>query len=98
MQIQPVPTISTVKLPNIITPNGDQVNDAYILDDLFADCVEYELKIMNRWGSLIYTQHKGDAPFAGKGMFDGQTVSAGVYFFVIKSGDEEKTGTITVSY
>lgn len=95
--IVPSPSISTVPLPNIITPNGDAVNNALILDELFADCVEYELKIMNRWGNLVYKQHKGSAPFAGTGPF-GARLSAGVYYFVITSGKEEKTGTITVAY
>ena len=95
--IVPAPTISTVTLPNIITPNGDPVNNALTLDELFADCVEYELKIMNRWGNLVYTQHKGSAPFADTGPF-GARLSAGVYYFVITSGEEEKTGTITIAY
>ena len=97
VEVKPSPTLSTVPLPNIITPNGDNVNNALILDDLFADCVEYEMKIMGRWGNLVYTQRKGSEPFAGKGMF-GSMVTPGVYFYVIKSGTEEKTGTITVNY
>lgn len=97
VQVQPSPSISTVPLPNIITPNGDPVNNALTLDQLFADCVEYELKIMNRWGNLVYTQHKGSAPFAGKGIL-GSMLSPGVYYYILTSGQEEKTGTITINY
>lgn len=95
--IQPAPTISTVPLPNIITPNGDAANQDLILDDLFANCVEYELRIMNRWGNLVYTQRKGSAPFSGKGIL-GRMLSPGVYYYVITSGEEEQTGTITINY
>ncbi len=84
-------------LPNIITPNGDAANQDLILDDLFANCVEYELRIMNRWGNLVYTQRKGSAPFSGKGPL-GRMLSPGVYYYVITSGEEEQTGTITINY
>lgn len=95
--VDPSAEINTVVIPNIITPNGDPVNEALLLDTLFPECVEYEMKIMNRWGNLIYTQTKGSVPFNGKGMF-GTLVSPGVYFYVITSGSEEKAGTITVTY
>lgn len=95
--VKPSPSINTVPIPNIITPDGDGLNETLVLDGLFDDCLEYEMKIMNRWGNLIYTQHKGQAPFDGKGMF-GKLVSPGVYFYVIKSQTEEQSGTITVTY
>lgn len=95
--VKPVPSLSTVTLPNIITPNGDASNDAFLLDDLFADCVEYELKIINRWGGLMYTQRKGSVPFGGQSNLGGK-LTPGVYFYVIRSQSEEKTGTITIAY
>jgi len=95
--VKPSPSINTVPIPNIITPDGDGLNESLVLDGLFDDCLEYEMKIMNRWGNLIYSQRKGQAPFEGKGMF-GKLVTPGVYFYVIKSQTEEQSGTITVTY
>lgn len=94
--VQPSPSILTISLPNVITPNGDGINDILYIDNLLDDCVEYELQIFNRWGNLLYTQRKGSAPFAGKGMFG--NIPAGVYFFVIRSGNEVKNGVLTIFF
>ncbi len=94
--IQPSPSVLTVNLPNVLTPNGDGINDVLDLDNLLDECVEYELQLFNRWGNLLYTQRRGSAPFAGKGMFG--NVSSGVYFFVIRSGDDIKNGVLTIAF
>jgi gliding motility-associated-like protein len=95
--VQESPSFGNITLPNIITPDGNGVNDELNIDNLIDECVTYEMKIYNRWGNLLYTQKKGSAPFAGKGMF-GNTAPAGVYFYVLESGSEKRTGTITISY
>lgn len=45
-------TISSGQFPNIVTPNGDGKNDRLQLGSF--SCKEYQLKIYNRWGNLIY--------------------------------------------
>jgi hypothetical protein len=50
-------------LPNIITPNGDGINDVWFAKDndnpLCAfNAVGFEFWIINRWGSLMYYQSK----------------------------------------
>ena len=41
-------------IPNIITPNGDNLNEAFVLKGLEADA--WDVSIYNRWGTRIYQQ------------------------------------------
>ena len=44
-----------VTVPNVITPNGDGFNDAFV-PQLEGDFVNLEMEIYNRWGKRVYTQ------------------------------------------
>ncbi|MGV3611508.1 MAG: gliding motility-associated C-terminal domain-containing protein [Fluviicola sp.] len=61
-------------LPNIITPNGDGLNDYFIIDDAYSQN-NNALIIMNRWGnSLLET-----SPYRND--FNGTDLMEGVYFY-----------------
>lgn len=96
--VQPSPTLDQIELPNVMTPNGDGMNDELLLDAQFESCQEYEAKIFNRWGNVVFTQTKGSVPFKGFTQDGKKRLSSGVYFFTIKSGELERNGTITLSY
>jgi gliding motility-associated-like protein len=59
-----------------MTPNGDNKNDKFIIENLM-DWDTRELTIMNRWGGMVYqnADYKND--------WDGGTLSDGVYFGVL---------------
>lgn len=92
-------------IPNIITPNGDDINDSLKIKDIANDCLDYTLNIFNRWGQLVYEMTPESAPFAGKNE-GGNELSPGVYYFVFETDrlDCETTpelkdwcrGTITI--
>ena len=44
-----------VTVPNVITPNGDGFNDAFV-PQLEGDFVSLEMEIYNRWGKRVYAQ------------------------------------------
>jgi gliding motility-associated-like protein len=69
-------------IPNIITPNRDKLNDAFILKNLNA--ANFELQIFNRWGSLIYQtkSYQND--------WDARENSAGLYYYLLRNSE---TGT-----
>ncbi|MCJ8166368.1 gliding motility-associated C-terminal domain-containing protein [Pontibacter sp. E15-1] len=56
-------------IPNIITPNGDQKNDAFVVQGLEQNSLA--LKIMNRWGKPIYQKDHYDNSWSAVGMPDG---------------------------
>lgn len=81
--------------PNVITPNGDLINDSLDIDQFISGCVTYELIIWNRWGNLIYEQATGGTPFHGEDK-GGNKIADGVYFYRVVYGDQEKSGSLTV--
>ena len=69
-------------LPNVVTMNGDGVNDNFIpISYDFVDRIE--ISIFNRWGEKVY-EHNGGPDFSWDGteMKQGNRVSDGVYYYV----------------
>jgi len=62
-------------LPNVVTPNGDGVNDYFYFDDVFSQ-LENEIFIINRWGQQIFHA----APY--QNTWSGEGLSEGVYFYI----------------
>jgi gliding motility-associated-like protein len=79
--------------PNVITPNGDGNNDELDIEAMFKSCQEYQLKVFNRWGNLIYAGKRFDAPFNGKDM-SGSILPDGVYFYLLEFDQKSKSGFI----
>lgn len=63
------------ELPNIITPNGDGINDYFIIDDAYSQ-LGNTLIIINRWGNKMFEA----SPY--KNDWDGDKISDGVYFYL----------------
>jgi gliding motility-associated-like protein len=69
------------RLPNIFTPNGDNVND--LLQPFpYAGVSQVKMQIFNRWGALVYQTEDPDINWDGKDFRSGMECSAGVYFYV----------------
>lgn len=58
-----------VVLPNIITPNGDNQNQTFVLEGLNAP--DWSLRIFNRWGREIYRQEQYGNGWAAENEPDG---------------------------
>jgi len=94
-------------IPNIFTPNGDDVNDYFIIQ--LAGYKHIAYTIYNRWGMLIRQGKREIEPESNKeiklwdGTYEGYKVSSGIYYYRIvltKMNDEQeiKTGYIQVMY
>jgi gliding motility-associated-like protein len=79
-----------------MTPNEDGTNDALIIANL-EDFDKVELKIFNRWGSLVYENdaYQNDWKGIDKG---GNKLNDGTYFYLVtplsekyEYDDQEKT-------
>ena len=81
--------------PNVITPNGDGVNDSLDINGYYKTCQEYNLMIYNRWGQVVYEQTIGTPPFSGKDKNDAVLVD-GIYFYTLSYGEQRKTGFIHI--
>ena len=73
-------------VPNVFTPNGDDVNDVWLLEDAFFYS-DSEVKVYNRYGKLVFKSVGYETPWDGKNQ-TGNYVEDGAYFYVIDLGDE----------
>ena len=73
-------------IPNVITPNGDGINDVIELPILLEECLEYKILIINRWGNQVYEMTGASNAFRGKDA-NGKDLQEGVYFYTIESED-----------
>lgn len=84
-------------IPNIITPNGDGVNDWLVIDCLESGFYEQNsLVIYNQWGDMVFeaAPYSNDESQAWHGTLNrevGKDLPDGVYFYVFKPGPTEET-------
>ena len=82
-------------IPNVFTPNGDGINDTWIIDGL-SDFDDIVLGIFNRWGQKIYETNNYEY---WDGKYNNKVVPAGTYLYVVMIyGEKKYSGTITVVY
>ena len=76
-------------IPNIFTPNGDNLNDTFHFDELAI--LEISCTIFNRWGKEVYSWNELESGWDGKSS-DGTELPEGSYIYVVKAtGIEGKT-------
>jgi hypothetical protein len=74
------------QIPNVITANGDNINDCLDMPVMDNPCIEYSVLILNRWGNVVYECTKDTPTFCGKDK-SGTKLSDGVYFYKVVSKD-----------
>ena len=75
-----------VVIPNVITPNGDGINDLFEIENLPENT---EVIILNRWGNLVYSSVNYQNYWDGKDT-SGKELADGVYTYKFTT----ETGTI----
>ncbi|MDF7812983.1 gliding motility-associated C-terminal domain-containing protein [Hymenobacter sp. YC55] len=73
--------VGDMKVPNIITPNGDSLNDAF--KPRFS-CKPTLLQVFNRWGTLVFETKDYHNDWSGKSLPDG------VYYYLLRDTDERR--------
>lgn len=66
-----------ITIPNVFTPNGDGVNDNFMIPGL-ENYNANQLTVMNRWGATVYDKkgYKND--------WNGEGLNEGTYFYLLK--------------
>ena len=88
----PAPTI-----PNVFTPNGDNLNDYF---EIKSDCYDVtEARIFNRWGELLKETINSNIIWDGKS--NGKSSPTGVYYYLMtlqnNAGDlQQAHGSLTL--
>jgi gliding motility-associated-like protein len=91
LEIENIFEYKTFKFPNVITANGDDVNDKIILEDFLGSCTEFELTIRDRWGSEVFRQNRGEQSFQGLSI-DGTDLPEGTYFYRLTFAQGDVSG------
>jgi len=94
-----VTVIPQLIIPNGITPNGDGINDIWMIDNIsrFPNC---EVFIFNRWGEQLFYSKGYPDDERWDGTYKGKKLPTGTYYFVINLHDniitEPISGPITI--
>lgn len=73
-------------LPNGITPNGDNVNDALVFDILLANPEKFpdnEIVIFNRWGNIVYQASPYQNDWVGTNG-NNEELPSGTYYYILR--------------
>ena len=82
-------------IPNTFTPNGDGVNDLWVIRTI-NQYPTSNIEIFSRWGVQLYQKKNGVIPWDG--VSDGKVLPTGTYFYVLKLTPDSKpiSGSISI--
>lgn len=90
-----------INLPNIITPNGDGINDSLLfiqLDSCQCEIEVQDIRIYNRWGGLVFCNILAENGVVWSGLTnEGDEVSTGVYFYLVHITLRDDISKYTIS-
>jgi len=73
----------TTFVPQGFSPNGDGVNDFFVIADI-SEFPKASLQVYNRWGGLVFESSKYDNRW--NGTYKGEDVPQGTYFYLLDLG------------
>ena len=94
--VVPINPIACIDPVNCFTPNNDQVNDTWVIDNM-ALYPDLSLTIFNKWGNLVFEQKSTYSPWDGT--YDSRALPAGTYYYIINLNYLDRapvTGTINI--
>jgi gliding motility-associated-like protein len=82
-------------ISNVITPNGDGVNDKWIVWNIDKHA-NNSVKVFDRAGRLVYTRNNYANDWDGT--YKGRVLDEGMYYYIVDYGDGSKpvTGTLNI--
>ena len=93
-------SLQPLRVPNVFTPNGDNLNDCLTVKGVSRDCDKYHIWIRNRWGDLYFESTNPLDCWNGKNN-SGDEAPEGVYFYILRIKKQigtsiDESGTITL--
>jgi gliding motility-associated-like protein len=92
-----------IKVHNAFTPNGDDINEKFVIDNIEQDChLPNTVEIYNRWGVLVFeTKNYNNDTNAFEGVSKGRsTISqssglpTGTYYYILNYDSVDGNGKI----
>lgn len=93
-----VPALIDSCLYNAFSPNGDQINDTWDINNSFL-YDDTRVIVYNRWGAKVFESEGYQLAWDGKSK-NGVYVKEGVYFYsiILKKGHQKLRGALSVFY
>ncbi|MBL7713550.1 MAG: gliding motility-associated C-terminal domain-containing protein, partial [Chitinophagaceae bacterium] len=81
----------SVRIFDVITPNGDGVNDLMVIQgsEFYPKNI---LQIVDKWGDLVYEKSPYNNTFNGVDSKNGKELPSGTYYYIFKLNEANKTG------
>jgi len=89
---EPFPDVANI--PNVITPNGDGINDTWVIPQAFVSGTNTQVMLINTQGKVVFdtTDYQNNWP---ENEFEFKDVNP-VYYYIIKTSNQNIKGSITV--
>jgi gliding motility-associated-like protein len=86
---------SKILVPNAFSPNGDGINDTWIISNLSA-YPGATVDVFNRYGQLVF--HSENTNKAWDGTFNGEPLPVATYYYIIdlKNNEKKIAGSVTI--
>jgi gliding motility-associated-like protein len=91
---QPLLASVTIR-PVVITPNGDGINDTWIISNLSA-YPGATIDVFNRYGQLVFHSENNSRPWDGT--YNGRSLPLATYYYIIdlKNNEKKIAGSVTI--
>jgi len=79
-----IKVIPKVEIPNVFSPNGDRINDTWLIPSLvaFPNCV---VEVFDRGGRTVFSSRGYTTPWNGK--LNGKPLPVGTYYYILQPND-----------
>ena len=96
-QIKVADQCPNIYIPNTFTPNGDGVNDTWVIEGLDSDPGS-TVKVFTRNGVQVFNSIGYGTPWNGE--YNGKKLPAGAYYYIVtaKNGTQNFSGSLTIIY
>ena len=90
-----VKVFKPVKVPNVFSPNNDQINDRWEIPNL-ADYPGCTIEVFNRYGQRVFSSTGYETPWDGTS--NGKMLPLATYYYIIKlkNGYPTLSGNVTI--
>ncbi|MCA0153039.1 T9SS type B sorting domain-containing protein [Winogradskyella vincentii] len=91
--LDPFPDVE--KLPNVISPNGDGINDTWVIPQKYVSGTNTDVMIMDNRGVVVFqtTDYQNNWPQTNLNL---TSINKVFYYIITTENDETKKGSITV--
>jgi len=78
-------------IPEGFSPNGDGINDQFVIPDIAETFPNYTIEIFNRWGNVVFKGNANTDDWNGisnqSGTLGNDVLPVGVYFYILNYND-----------